>query len=387
MSAQQIVPDKKKNSNLYSKPKFLAVKYFSNPKKNVILEPNFNNEETFQNDNKTTQNIFAIAKVIETEYEMTSKGPKSNEKGVLLPHSILGKVDWYKNYLVTKENENKIQVTTFSDAPENQKVGVRPMTSYLSNQTKTAFSTQQRPFSSKLFSEKKNLEDSHKKIEKIGTILKKEEVLEEIKKIKGRVYRQNQNNSTRKIPLSAKFFQSKEKNCLNHFEELETKWETQSRFYSNKLSRNHLDKPLFEKGDFYRQKLELAQLVDNLKTDHEKFGDRYWELTLRKYDIQSILDEKSPKDNIKSLKSHIIKKTNVTTEKIRPISAQIESIRNPKKHYNEMPFSSFKSDNYLKTKLEGLEEKISEMHPLIKSHDINSFYVEKNIKSTLNCIF
>ena len=384
MSVQQTSPDKKLVSNLYLKPKFLAVKYTPTLKKNVILEPNLNSEETFDrllNYNKTnSQNIFAITKVIEAEYEMTSKGPKMNEKGVLLPHTILGKADWYKNYFVTKENENKIQVTTFSDAPENQKVGIRPMTSYLGNQTKTAFSTQQRPISSKLFSERKNFEDSHKTIEKIGTILKKEEVLEEINKIKGRVYRQNQKSSTRKIPLSAKFFQSKEKNCLNHFEELETKWETQSRFYSKKLSRNHLDKPLFEKGDFFRQKLELAQLVENLKTDHEKFGDRYWEVTLRKYDIQSILDEKVPKDNIKSLKSHIMKKTNVITEKIRPTSALIESIRNPKKHYNEMPFSSFKSDNYLKTKLEGLEEKISEMHPLIKSHDINSLYVEKNIK-------
>ena len=383
-SNKEIASDKKTYSNLYTKPKFLALKY-SPIKKNVDEQSNLNlenlteNKKYNENYNKeyNTENIFAIAKVIGDEFEMPSRGPKMNKKGMIIPYSILGKPDWFKNYLNSKDSEVKIQVTTSSDTAENQKEQkiVRPMTSYVGSQNKTNFSVQ-RPLTSKPLIEKK--EDSHKNIEKTGTILKKEEVLEEINKVKGRIYSPSEKKK-RKIPLSAKFFQSKEKNCLNNFDNLEKKWETQSKFYNRKLSRNNTEKPLFEKGECFRQKLELAQLVDNLQTDHEKFGDRYWELTLRKFESQNIEKPKKEIIKIKSIKSRpqTSKKTieNMENENFRPLSAKIETIRNPKRQYDEMPFSSFKSDNYLKKKLEGLDEKITEMKPLIKAHEFDSLCV------------
>ena len=276
---------------------------------------------------------------------MTSRGPKLTEKGTIIPYTILGKAEWFKNYPPSKEVnatiENKAQNSTYSEV-----------------------------HSSKPFIERK-AEDSQKYLEKITVVLKKEDVLQEINKIKGRVY-QIKEKKDRKVPLSAKYFQNKEKNCLDHFEDLERKWDLQSKFYSKKVSRSIYDKPLYQKGECYRQKLELAQVVDNLKT---------WECTVRKYEeIKKVEKKNDENKTFADLKREsTFKKTLANQDKNhlknRPASAQIEAIRNPKLHSNEMPFSSFKSDNYLKKKLIGFEEKISEMHAMVKPGEVGSLFV------------
>lgn len=377
MFSPETKTNKKPNSNIFIKPKYLAVKYSPIIKNVQDLESpivNFDQPTVkLQTDDYVQkQNIFSVAKSLGDEFELANRGPKTSKNGTIVSYSILGKVDWFKNHLLTKENENKMQqVTPFSETPDTQKLP-RPTTSYVGNQNKSAFSTQQRPFSSKPFSDKRNFEDSHKNNEKI-IILKKEEVLEEINKIKERIHK-NSEPKTRRISLSAKLYQNKDKKCLKNFDDLEKKWEIQSKIYSKKLARNQLDQALFEKGECFRQKLELAQVVDHLRTDHEKYGDHYWEITLRKYANQIISNEIPEKRTLRDLRNQS-RKGNELNEKIRPISSQVEAIRNPKRHYNEMPFSSFKSENYLKQKLECFEEKILDMHSLINPHQINSFYV------------
>lgn len=385
-SSPETLPTRGSVSLLHSKPRFLAVKYSPHKTIPTLEKPTLDFGDDPNNHipitSSSPQNIFSIAKLIGEEYEMTNRGPKLTEKGTIIPYTILGKAEWFKNYLPSKEInatiENKAQNSTYSEVHENQKV-TRPMTSYVGSQNRTPFSIQNRPYSSKPFIERK-AEDSQKYLEKITVVLKKEDVLEEINKIKGRVY-QIKEKKDRKVPLSAKYFQNKEKNCLDHFEDLERKWDLQSKFYSKKVSRSNYDKPLYQKGECYRQKLELAQVVDNLKTDHEKYGDKIWECTLRKY--EEIKKEEKKKDDenktLADIKRESFKKTLVNPEKNslknRPASAQIEAIRNPKLHYNEMPFSSFKSDNYLKKKLIGFEEKISEMHAMVKPGEVGSLIV------------
>lgn len=365
---------------LFTKPKFLAVKFSPTQKVKPSLEKpdlNFPSESpTVINSRKSKENIFSLAKSISEDYEMTKKGPMIDEKGVYKSYTILGKPEWFKNY---SNPDNKIQIASFSDAPENHKIMIpRPMTSYVGSQNRTGISTQQRPFSSKPLLEKKNFEETtqNKALEKIVFVLKKEEVLQEIDKIKSRLNHQR-NNINKKKPLSAKFFINKEKNCLNHFEELEKKWEAQARFFSKKISRNKYDKPLYEKGECYRQKLEFADVVEQLKTDHEKFGDRYWELTLRKYENR----EKQCLLNIKNEEIEKDKNFNqINTEKnVRPLSANVEAIRNPKKQYNEIPFSSFQSDKYLRKKLERVKDETDLIHPLTKPKELGSLYVNKTI--------
>ena len=384
-TSPETLPANVSPSILHSKPRFLAVK-FPPPKSIHVLEKPEFSEDQMSSSKPMIKNIFSITKMIGEEYEMTSRGPKLTDKGVIIPYTILGRPEWFKNYqnskennVTIKENENKAQNSSISEFHEIQKV-TRPMTSYVGSQNRSPFSIQNRPYSSKPFTERKTAEDSQKNLEKITIILKKEEVLDEINKIKGRVYRMK-DNKKRQVPLSAKFFQNKEKNCLNHFDELEKKWEFQSKFYSKKISRIHNDKPLYDKGECFRQKLELAQVVDNLQTDHEKFGDRYWESTLRKYEENKKPEKKKDANRTltdlkrESTFKKILENNDENIQKIRPLSAQIETIRNPKRQYNEMPFCSFKSDNYLKKKLQKFEEKVNEMHPRMKPEEINSFYV------------
>lgn len=89
---------------------------------------------------------------------------------------------------------------------------------------------------------------------------------------------------------------------------------------------------IYEKSNCFRQKVEVGEILNEIQTDHERYGDKYWEKRLR-------------------------------TSDFRPLSAKIETIRKPNINYKDIPFTSFGSDKYFKKKMNDFEQKFEFLVP------------------------
>ena len=99
------------------------------------------------------------------------------------------------------------------------------------------------------------------------------------------------------MSFSDKIALTKENRIIEKFTKIKEKWISNIEKFSKDTGR-YINESLLFKSDNYRLKRENIEALDVLKSEHERYGDYYWYMTLRKFDIEK--KEKKEKESLKN---------------------------------------------------------------------------------------
>lgn len=116
------------------------------------------------------------------------------------------------------------------------------------------------------------------------TRIGKDDLIQDIEKAEQRQATNNINDQKllSALPKSDKRFFTREQRIFERFNKTQEIWQKKTEAIAKKLKRRQ-ESCVISKTDEYRLKLENAQALDLLKNDDEKYGNKYWYLTLREY--------------------------------------------------------------------------------------------------------
>ena len=118
----------------------------------------------------------------------------------------------------------------------------------------------------------------------VMTRIGKDELVQDIDRAEQRQVANTENDKLllNTLPAGDKRFFTKEQRILDRFQKTKDIWERKAQTVAQKVRRK-VETCVMSKTDEYRLKLENAQTLDLLKNDDEKYGNKYWYLTLRDY--------------------------------------------------------------------------------------------------------
>jgi hypothetical protein len=123
---------------------------------------------------------------------------------------------------------------------------------------------------------------------KTDLTLNKDQVMAEIQNIKDRQNQENHKEATkhRGLTLNDKNILTKEQRVLQKHNNIAGEWQKTVDTLNSKVGRDGAKSVMLAFDDF-RQKKEMAEILDIIKTDEERYGSKYWYKTLRKIDLKS----------------------------------------------------------------------------------------------------
>jgi len=243
----------------------------------------------------TTRNIFRAEMISSTKYKEQSKGPVFFE-GKVIKHSIIGPTDLFeRQQRIHKKNiqsvapfEQRDSLTDLSLGGKNSKLGVgsftqdRPSSGY-SDRLGSAGSSYSRRFTS-ISEKKRNIKSDIK--------LTKEDLMNQITEAQQRQtsFIQEEASKYNKKPLADRLFLTREQRTLQKFENTNEQWQKIVENIDKKISRKAGESVMLA-GEKHRAKKETADALDIIKSDEDKYGSKFWQRTLRKYEDKSLIGE------------------------------------------------------------------------------------------------
>lgn len=323
---------------------------FANFQENFAKTPeNSANILSFSQKNQASNLFKTLPSQNPADFKQFNFGPRFDNNGLVIPHSIVGKPDVFMNHYSREDKksvyshtriESKDGKSLVIDAKKNEKKMKSPKTNEenalifsdkvvkgekRSSLLKPTGAPARKPQKNKL-NIQDLLADLNKSVER-----HQKASLEDLQTI---------NN----LETSDKLYLTKQSRILDLYSSYETRWGQQLGLVSRKIKR----KPEFSvvnQADLYRPRQETAEAFQNTLSDYEKYGDRVWYMTLRLYgvdpnEMKKVLYINDLPDGFK--RAIVEKRSNI-----------IEKIRKPNKTYSETEslFKTFTSQDYLKEKI------------------------------------
>ncbi|KRX01087.1 hypothetical protein PPERSA_02183 [Pseudocohnilembus persalinus] len=400
-------------------------------------------EENWETRQKNKENLFK-------ESEIYQKMPVINEDGSIPKHKIVGKPEWYiKQYMLKNNqtsniglsalrgnkgnisqqfsinlcgNNNNINNNLNDDAKSLKSQNSMMMSNIQNNQKQPLGS--QRSLRSQTFNNqtgKSPLISSLKrnKFDKNQNILNKELLTKEVEKVLERVENnrlasrefnkriKNQNDSLRDVLLM-----EKDEKIFQNFNKYQLIWKGVIQNQTQRINRNYENSIIFA-AESHRSKQETIKALEALKSEKEKLGDKYWEMTLRH---PNAFKDK----NISNIEANDVNTNENAYAKYekdplqafkgsKRVETQLEIIRKPRgnilkgKFEGVSNFTTFKSDEYFRNKFSlAAEDKIgkirhlddreyenmeiqgkskleTEINSLLEGTGENQMYIKKNV--------
>ena len=310
--------------------------------------------------NAHTHNIFR-QRIQTPNYSEYNLGPRFTNDGKVVRRSILGKPDTFtKMQNILYKNSNEPGTKTLERKPSILKNSTikdktnsinRSLTSINSTSSIEEGGEKKKKAAHSTISSKKPDTEPGKFHERIR--IGKDELIQDIEKAEHRQITNNANDNMllENLPLQDKRFFTKEQRILEKFNQTQEMWERKTRAVAEKVKRK-IESCVMAKTDEYRLKLETAQTLDLLKNDDEKYGNKYWYLTLRDY----------PND-VRPETNRLFKKSRMNFN-----NNNLEIVRknNDKPNRNPSPkkiFTVYGQNEYLEEKLKKNKQKLNVILP------------------------
>ncbi|KAL4478338.1 hypothetical protein ABPG72_009574 [Tetrahymena utriculariae] len=236
------------------------------------------NKSEFTNKQSLTQlkeNIFAK----DTKQEGTidfktnqffGQGPRYDGEGNLVTYSLVGKPEWY---LQASEDQKTLKRDSAKQSRLNKKVSIASFASKTSSiRIKNSIDTLSR------VDKKKRMANLS-----LGEQLTKEQLIKKLENVESRI-EENKKNDERvleKKQLFEKVQEEKQMHQLSYYDSVNDKWEKLNCKLSEKLLRPPELSLLKSSVPQFRQKVEITQILEQVKTPNELLGNKFWEVTLR----------------------------------------------------------------------------------------------------------
>ncbi len=367
----QISPNPGKPINpprLFPKPKYLCQKHDNSLqfklKFDAIQELNENSQANLEDSvffSKTNDNIFSNELNNDSDFCDKFIGPRFDPEGNLIKYSIIGKPDRflrkYNQSIDYKRGlcDSKTSICTpKNSAFSNKDLEIQPKVDTVFRRRSVSRKT--------TFVQSGALNSNMARVIVKRNLIKMNgnQVKNEIRKIEDRI-RVNHNNDQmllRTLKRNDQLYLNKEQRIFKKTDENEMKWENQLIYLKNKVPRSKSEHLIQSSGDF-RLKKEKAIIMDLLKTDQEKYGDKYWYLSLR-----NNLNEELSGMGTETLKAFDQAKINLKNN-------QIETIRVPSRNkevYSEKVMNLINlrrdsKDEYLRKTLRENKRKFDILQP------------------------
>ncbi|CAK63604.1 unnamed protein product (macronuclear) [Paramecium tetraurelia] len=324
-----------------------------------------------------TQSDRNIFQEINDEFNI-DKGPKYNQKGEIIKHSIIGKPDWFNK---TKYGKKQTQFDEFNLRQLPQKSQTRIDQDQKSMAKSDVKSLQKGGGSGKFKKEKRD------------QLTTKTQLLEELEKIKDRIElnKEIEQRKIKELQLVVRCNATKQERVMDKHTKMEQYWNDFTYKQANQLGRFPSDCQLIQ-AENYRTRLEAAAAFDALKTDYERFGPRVWQMTLRKpdqsnemllklKDTQMIVENEIKYDFIvgsdlpnafteSSVCGHkggieYYRKPNFLPDSSQlTFSSRFRKSTDSEMNQSSLPFKSFRSEEYLMKKIEKQKSQFNQSHML-----------------------
>ena len=221
-------------------------------------------------------------------------GPRFNNEGKVIKRSILGNPEVFAKMqsilfkgteqpIVVKDRKTSImRGSTIKDktVPNQINKSYTSLNSMSSIDETNENKKKKAPQST--ISTKKN--DNEPGKSHYATRIGKDELVQDIEKAEQRQITNTMNDKLllKTLPPQEKRFFTKEQRILDKFNKTQELWEKKAQIVAKKCNRK-VETCVMSQTDEYRLKLETAQTLDLLKNDDEKYGNKYWYITLRDY--------------------------------------------------------------------------------------------------------
>jgi hypothetical protein len=255
------------------------------PDGDYIPSPRFEEDEIKES---PTQNIFQMEMLASSKYKEHNKGP-IYRNGQLIKHSIVGSAEMFERYQKQLKRVKDHKDSTVSFEKDNLSVsdvsainrGVRQTATINFDSGSSSFLGGMSNSLQAVISKKQQQGDKKKELKR-DIIITKEELLKEIEKMKEREedFYRDQNHKYAYLPWGDQLHHTKDARCLEKFEEQRRDWENTIHSIAKKAGREPQTSVAFREEE-YRQKREMADAFDAIRTDFEKYGPTYWFMSLR----------------------------------------------------------------------------------------------------------
>jgi len=326
-------------------------------------------------------NIFQTEMLASSKYKEHNKGP-IYRNGQLVKHSIVGSVEMFERYQkqlrrLKDLKENKDSTASFekdnmsmSDVSTINK-GIRQVGT-MNFDTQSSFLGASSSLQAVISKKQQQQGDKKKEMKKDVTVTK-EELLREIEKMREReedFYREL-NQKYAYLPWGDQLHHTKEARCLEKFQEQQRIWENTIKALTRKVGRDPNTSVALREEE-YRQKREMADAFDAIRSDYEKYGPIYWLMSLRK-------TGELPKGPIvlhdfpTAFTNTFYERRNSSVEIIRKPT----SMTNSKYEYSSSMAKSLgrTEREYLEKKLKQVEKYLQKVKPMVAAEDIRDLVV------------
>jgi uncharacterized protein YaaR (DUF327 family) len=333
--------------------------------------PSPNTLETEFDDKKEAgiTNIFKVDVLSSSKYKEHNKGPVYKE-GQMIKHSIVGSVESYERYqkqLKRIKHENTMSFDRDTNKDNNSVSEVSAPTRTLKAAGSRSLDTSQSFGGGGLTNSlqanvaKRNSGDKKKESKKEVRV-SRDELMKEIEKMKDRQdkFYEEVNDSYKNLPVGDQLHHTKEGRCLEKYNHAIQEWEDIIIKNNAKIKRDP-SLSVAVRASEYRQKREMADAFDAIKSDFERYGSIYWYMTLRKIDGKPAPEGANyvSRDFPEAFSNTFMEKRNSSVEIIR----KTDPFSNSRINFNSSSKSSFMSLG--KSEREFLESRLYENDKLL----------------------
>lgn len=287
-----------KKKNIFSKPKYIAHKINDtsiNKKSPFCTIEEINNENSQNNIepdlspiNRTAKsldkNIFSDQNQELPDYYDKFIGPRFDSNGNLIKYSIVGKPERFlRKYNQSADNkriyESKLSIYSPKNAVSTFSIAEQEIPSTIQNRESNA------NFARKTISKANTFVRAAQAAAIMAKIIPKRNIIRlnhnqvkyEIEKVENRL-RENISNDNlllAALKTNDQLYMNKEQRILKKNAQNHEIWDNQLQNLKKKVPRSKSEH-LIQTSENFRYKKEKAEIFDLLKTDHEKYGNKYW---------------------------------------------------------------------------------------------------------------
>ena len=274
---------------------------------------------------KEPRNIFERESLISSKYKEHGKGPSLTPDGRIVKHSIVGPVETFDRYQRGMKKHVLKDIgtgTSFErDSASEKSFSTRILqhsNSYKGDQT--PISQGRLNTGNSIIGGKSSFEN--KKPKKDLRVSKKE-IMAKIDQFRERQrkFYEEEAKKYKHLTKGDRLHLTKEQRCLQEYTKTIDKWDETIESITQRAKRK-VGKSVMLRTDEYREKLEIAEAFDMVRTDHERLGSMYWYMNLRNSGLKT---DKTLQRVITDI-PHGFK----CPQMVRPISS-LERIRKPNK--------------------------------------------------------
>ncbi|EAR98364.2 hypothetical protein TTHERM_00287930 (macronuclear) [Tetrahymena thermophila SB210] len=198
------------------------------------------------------------------------QGPRYDGDGNLVTYSLVGKPEWF---LQASEDQKTLKRDSAKQSKLNKKVSMASFASKTSSiRIKNSIDTLSRV-------------DKKRRVanQSLGEQLTKEQLIKKLENVENRIEENKKNDEKvlEKKQLYEKVQEEKQMHQLSYYDSVNDKWEKLNYKLSEKLLRPPELSLLKSSVPQFRQKVEVTQILEQVKTPNELLGNKFWEVTLR----------------------------------------------------------------------------------------------------------